>query len=113
VLQRACSRARREQEIHVNLPGFGAEAGLSLPRATHRGASSVPDVERETRIFPQAPISFDYCDPWKGCIRTCCTVTIEYVGPYNIPRVTRFCSTQRKPSLECMMGGVFGSVSLF
>src|SRR5262245_39531405 len=98
---------RSKRRAHMaTLPGFSAEAGLSPSHARRRSTSCAEELELGRKVFPQLPpVTFNYCDPWQGCIRLCCDVTIEYVGPYNIPKVTKFCSTQRKPSLQCMLGG--------
>jgi hypothetical protein len=73
----------------ASLPGFGAEAGL-LVTVEGRRVADLDDLEQSRKVFPQVPpATFNYCEAWRGCIRTCCDVTITYEGPYNIPKVTK------------------------
>jgi hypothetical protein len=73
----------------MKLPGFTAEAALSMAGGQYRMDGNYEGPENADRILPQVPIR--YCYKPETCIFRCCTTTIDYEGPYKIPVVRTTC----------------------
>ena len=88
----------------MSVPGFTAEAALPM----HGGPGWMVAVknrwEMASQVVPQLSVSLG-CRAFDVCYTNCCTLSIEYVGPYHMPLVTVNCHTRG----TCGFGGLFST----
>jgi hypothetical protein len=96
----------------MKLPGFTADFLFSVTPQTSQAVepgsgrltSSNSNPEMAGQIVPQLAIDLG-CKAFDVCHTNCCTLTIEYTGPYGFPQTTLSCQTIE----TCHFGG-FGGI---
>jgi hypothetical protein len=89
----------------MNIPGFTADVSLYRTSGSYQSRSNVDGSEKQevaAKVVPQLAIDLG-CKAFDVCHTQCCTLHIDYVGPYHFPQVTNNCTTE----YTCAGGGIF------
>jgi hypothetical protein len=89
----------------MNIPGFTADASLYRTSASYQSRPKIDGSGEQQvagQVVPQLAINLG-CQKFDVCHAQCCTLHIDYVGPYQFPQVTNKCTTK----YTCAGGGVF------
>jgi hypothetical protein len=86
----------------LNVSGFTAESALALADRFYQTVGKNGHFRDSGKVVTQLSVDLG-CRAFDVCHTNCCTLSINYVGPYHLPVVTNSCSTK----YTCASGGIF------